>query len=124
MPQSDFVISIGGEAGEGVQSTGDLVVQIAARAGFTVLTNRVPPAEIKGGLYEYQIRLSNGPLYSQGDELDIATRSPFLFPKPATLQFAFHLRQQVRNRQFLKVLRIEPLQFRAVENRVCAANAL
>ena len=64
MPQSDFVIRIGGEAGEGVQSTGDLVVQIAARAGFTVLTNRVPPAEIKGGLYEYQIRLSNGPLYS------------------------------------------------------------
>ena len=54
-----------------MQSTGDLVVQIAARAGFTVLTNRVPPAEIKGGLYEYQIRLSNGPLYSQGDELDI-----------------------------------------------------
>lgn len=68
---NDFVIRIGGEAGEGVQSTGDLAVQIAARAGFHVLTHKVPPAEIKGGLYEYQIRLSNAPLYSQGDELDI-----------------------------------------------------
>lgn len=71
MAKTDFVIRIGGEAGEGVQSTGDLAVQVAARAGFNVLTNRVPPAEIKGGLYEYQIRLANGLLHSQGDELDI-----------------------------------------------------
>jgi 2-oxoglutarate ferredoxin oxidoreductase subunit alpha len=69
--KNDFVIRIGGEAGEGVQSTGDLAVQVAARAGYYVLTHRVPPAEIKGGLYEYQIRLANAPLYSQGDELDI-----------------------------------------------------
>lgn len=69
--KNDFVIRIGGEAGEGVQSTGDLAVQVAARAGYYVLTNRIPPAEIKGGLYEYQIRLANAPLYSQGDELDI-----------------------------------------------------
>jgi 2-oxoglutarate ferredoxin oxidoreductase subunit alpha len=69
--KNDFVIRIGGEAGEGVQSTGDLAVQVAARAGYYVLTSRVPPAEIKGGLYEYQIRLANAPLYSQGDEVDI-----------------------------------------------------
>ena len=69
--KNDFVIRIGGEAGEGVQSTGDLAVQVAARAGYYVLTNRIPPAEIKGGLYEYQIRLANEQLYSQGDELDI-----------------------------------------------------
>lgn len=71
MATNDFVIRIGGEAGEGVQSTGDLAVQIAARAGFRVLTHKVPPAEIKGGLYEYQIRLSTDLLYAQGDELDI-----------------------------------------------------
>jgi 2-oxoglutarate ferredoxin oxidoreductase subunit alpha len=69
--KNDFVIRIGGEAGEGVQSTGDLAVQVAARAGYYVLTHRVPPAEIKGGLYEYQIRLANERLYSQGDDLDI-----------------------------------------------------
>jgi len=69
--KNDFVIRIGGEAGEGVQSTGDLAVQVAARAGYFVLTNRIPPAEIKGGLYEYQIRLANEKLYSQGDNLDI-----------------------------------------------------
>ena len=69
--KNDFVIRIGGEAGEGVQSTGDLAVQVAARAGYYVLTSRVPPAEIKGGLFEYQIRLANVPLHSQGDELDI-----------------------------------------------------
>jgi 2-oxoglutarate ferredoxin oxidoreductase subunit alpha len=69
--KNDFVIRIGGEAGEGVQSTGDLAVQVAARAGYYVLTSKVPPAEIKGGLFEYQIRLANAPLYSQGDAVDI-----------------------------------------------------
>ena len=34
--KNDFVIRIGGEAGEGVQSTGDLAVQVAARAGYYV----------------------------------------------------------------------------------------
>lgn len=71
MPQRDLVIRIAGEAGEGIQSTGQLLTQAAARAGFRVLTDFSPPAEIKGGNSLYQVRLSPNELHHRGDVVDI-----------------------------------------------------
>src|SRR3954469_20787100 len=71
MAKRDLVIRVAGEAGEGVLSTGQLITQAAARAGFGVLTDSVPPAEIKGGHSFFQIRLSDERLYARGDALDI-----------------------------------------------------
>jgi len=71
MRRNDLVIRIAGESGEGVVSTGDLVTQAAARAGFRVLTFKTYPAEIKGGHVIYQLRLSDDDLTSQGDQVDI-----------------------------------------------------
>ena len=71
MPTQDLVIRIAGEAGEGVLSTGQLLAQAAARGGFQVITYFSPPAEIKGGPSFFQIRLSGGALYAEGDVLDI-----------------------------------------------------
>ncbi len=51
--------------------TGQMVTQATARAGYHVLTDSVPPAEIKGGYSFYQIRLSERRLYSRGDVVDI-----------------------------------------------------
>ncbi len=66
-----IVIRMGGESGEGVKSTGELFSQVAARAGFTVLTFQTYPAEIKGGHSVYQVRLSAEELYTEGAALDI-----------------------------------------------------
>ena len=66
----DIVIRIGGESGEGVISTGELLTLAAARAGFWVYTFRTYPAEIKGGHAVFQLRVSDKPLYSHGDSLD------------------------------------------------------
>ena len=71
MPQRDLVIRIAGEAGDGLQSTGQLLTQAAARGGFRVLTDFVPPAEIKGGNMFYQVRLSQDELQHRGDAVDI-----------------------------------------------------
>ncbi len=71
MGRNDLVIRIAGESGEGVVSVGDLVTQAAARAGFYVLTFKTYPAEIKGGHVLYQLRLSDSPLTSHGDRVDI-----------------------------------------------------
>ena len=71
MAKHDLVIRIAGESGEGVISTGELVTLAAARAGFFVFTYRTYPAEIKGGHAVYQLRLSDRPIHSQGDDLDI-----------------------------------------------------
>jgi 2-oxoglutarate ferredoxin oxidoreductase subunit alpha len=71
MRRNDLVIRMAGESGEGVVSTGDLVTQAAARAGFRVLTFKTYPAEIKGGHVIYQLRLSDEELTSHGDRVDI-----------------------------------------------------
>ena len=69
--RSDLVIRIAGESGEGVVSTGDLVTQAAARAGYRVLTFKTFPAEIKGGHVIFQLRLSRDQQTSPGDLIDI-----------------------------------------------------
>src|SRR5919204_5781153 len=67
----DLVIRVAGEAGEGVQSTGILLAQATARAGFHVITFWTVPAEIKGGHALFQVRVGDHPLYAQGDQIDI-----------------------------------------------------
>jgi len=69
--REDLVIRIAGEAGEGVLITGQMVTQATARAGYHVLTDSVPPAEIKGGYSFFQIRLAQSRLRSRGDVLDV-----------------------------------------------------
>ncbi|MCL4371348.1 MAG: 2-oxoacid:acceptor oxidoreductase subunit alpha [Chloroflexi bacterium] len=65
------MVRIAGESGEGVISTGELVAQAAARAGYELLTFKTYPAEIKGGHTLIQLRLSDRRLYTQGDQLDV-----------------------------------------------------
>ncbi len=67
----DLVIRIGGEGGEGVISTGDMLAQASARAGLEVLTFRTFPAEIKGGYAMYQLRVSPEKVLSQGDTFHV-----------------------------------------------------
>src|ERR671930_1525240 len=69
--REDLVIRIAGEAGEGVLITGQMVTQATARAGYYVLNDSVPPAEIKGGYSFYQIRLGAKRLRSRGDTVDV-----------------------------------------------------
>jgi 2-oxoglutarate ferredoxin oxidoreductase subunit alpha len=69
--REDLVIRIAGEAGEGVLITGQMVTQATARAGYHVLTDSVPPAEIKGGYSFYQIRLGEQRLRARGDLVDV-----------------------------------------------------
>ena len=71
MPKSDIIIRIGGEGGEGVISAGDMFTIGAARTGFHVFTFRTYPAEIKGGHAWYQIRVSDKPVRSIGDGIDV-----------------------------------------------------
>jgi 2-oxoglutarate ferredoxin oxidoreductase subunit alpha len=69
--RDDLVIRVAGEAGEGVLSTGQLITLAAARAGYGVLTDSVPPAEIKGGHSLFQIRIAPKQIHSRGDVVDI-----------------------------------------------------
>jgi 2-oxoglutarate ferredoxin oxidoreductase subunit alpha len=71
MGKHDLIIRVGGEGGEGVISTGDMLTQACARAGLDVFTFKTFPAEIKGGYAMYQMRASARPLFNQGDTFDV-----------------------------------------------------
>jgi 2-oxoglutarate/2-oxoacid ferredoxin oxidoreductase subunit alpha len=66
----DFVLRIGGEAGEGVISCGELFAQAAARTEFHVFTYISYPAEIRGGFSMVQVRIRDWTIYSMGNEID------------------------------------------------------
>lgn len=68
---TDYVFRIGGEGGEGVISTGEMLTLTLARCGFEIYTFRTYPAEIKGGHASYQVRASGHLLLSQGAAVDV-----------------------------------------------------
>lgn len=67
----DVTLRIGGESGEGIVTTGEVLARIAAYAGLEVYTLRTIPAEIKGGHVMFQMRVGSEPVHSEGDALDI-----------------------------------------------------
>jgi 2-oxoglutarate ferredoxin oxidoreductase subunit alpha len=67
----DYVFRIGGEGGEGVISTGELLTLTLARTGFEIYTFRTYPAEIKGGHANFQVRAAGQLLLSQGSQADV-----------------------------------------------------
>lgn len=72
MPQVDLTVRVGGDsAAGGIVTTGEIVARIAAFSGLEIYTTRTIPAEIKGGHVMFQLRTSEEPVYSQGDEVDV-----------------------------------------------------
>jgi len=66
MSAPHVLIRIGGEGGEGIISTGDLLSRAASRQGLCIMTYRTYPAEIKGGLAQFQMKLASDPIRSIG----------------------------------------------------------
>jgi 2-oxoglutarate ferredoxin oxidoreductase subunit alpha len=69
--QTDVVLRLVGESGEGAVSIGDLTVKMLTEMGLEIYTYQTFPAEIKGGTVMYQIRAKSGPIQSEGDSVDI-----------------------------------------------------
>ena len=67
----NVVVRVGGEAGEGTITLGELFTRIAARAGLEVYTYRTYPSSIKGGQVLYQTRLGVERVLSEGDDADL-----------------------------------------------------
>ncbi|MBI2211402.1 MAG: 2-oxoacid:acceptor oxidoreductase subunit alpha [Deltaproteobacteria bacterium] len=68
--QSDLVLRVAGESGEGVITIGETLCKIAAREGIHIVTFRTFPAEIKGGSCMIQVRLSERRIPYHGEGVD------------------------------------------------------
>ncbi len=71
MASVDFAVGIGGENGQGIASTGDILARIFARRGLNVNAYNAYQSIIRGGHTFLTIRASEGPVRSMGDKHDV-----------------------------------------------------
>jgi 2-oxoglutarate ferredoxin oxidoreductase subunit alpha len=71
MPVVDFAVGIGGENGQGIASTGDILARIFARRGLNVNAYNAYQSIIRGGHTFLTVRASDGPVRSMGDKHDV-----------------------------------------------------
>lgn len=67
----DYSIEIGGEAGQGIQTIGDILAHIFATSGFHIFSHQDYESRIRGGHNFYQIRLSDQPITSSRSQIHI-----------------------------------------------------
>ncbi|NLJ37224.1 MAG: 2-oxoacid:acceptor oxidoreductase subunit alpha, partial [Candidatus Atribacteria bacterium] len=67
----DITISIGGEAGQGVQTIGEVLSRILIRNGYYVFSVQDYHSRIRGGHNSVQIRFSDQPIQAIGTDLDL-----------------------------------------------------
>lgn len=67
----DYTIKIGGEAGQGVQTIGDTLARVFARAGHHVFIHQDYESRIRGGHNFFQIRVSDQPVGCSRERIDI-----------------------------------------------------
>src|SRR5437773_2222370 len=71
MDKIDFAVGIGGENGQGIASTGNILALIFARRGLHVNAYNAYQSIIRGGHTFLMIRTSDEPVLSMGDKLDL-----------------------------------------------------
>ncbi|TFG27763.1 2-oxoacid:acceptor oxidoreductase subunit alpha [Candidatus Thorarchaeota archaeon] len=67
----DITFNIGGAAGQGIDTIGDLLTQVFVQAGFYTFTTKDFESRIRGGYNFTQIRVSDIPIYASVDQIDV-----------------------------------------------------
>lgn len=67
----DIHLLIGGEAGQGLVTIGQLLAKTLVRAGYEVFVSQSYHSRIRGGHNTFAIRLGGGPFFAPRDSIDI-----------------------------------------------------
>ncbi len=67
----DFALAIGGEAGQGIATPGDVLARIFVRRGLHLNTYNAYQSIIRGGHIFLTMRVSDKEIYNHGDKLDL-----------------------------------------------------
>lgn len=71
MPVKDIVFGIVGRGGDGVISSGDMLVESASSEGLHCYMVTSYGPQIRGGESSCRVRLSDGPIFTEGDYIDV-----------------------------------------------------
>lgn len=67
----DFAFAIGGAAGQGIATPGNILSRIFVRRGLSLYAYNAYQSIIRGGHIFLTVRVKNGPVASHGDKLDL-----------------------------------------------------
>ena len=67
----DFSLAIGGEAGQGIATPGDILARIFVRRGLHLNTYNAYQSIIRGGHIFLTVRVCDAEIHSHGDKLDL-----------------------------------------------------
>ncbi|MGD9395068.1 MAG: 2-oxoacid:acceptor oxidoreductase subunit alpha [Candidatus Thorarchaeota archaeon] len=67
----DITFNIGGEAGQGIDTIGDLLTEVFVQAGFYTFTIKDFESRIRGGYNFTQVRVSDQPIHAPVDYIDV-----------------------------------------------------
>jgi len=67
----EFNIALSGEAGQGLQTAGNLIAKSLFKAGYYIFTDKSYHSRIRGGEYIYRIRVSDNPINCIKEEPDL-----------------------------------------------------
>lgn len=71
MQMRDFVVRFAGEGGQGVVTSAEGLAQVSTQVGYHALTYSTFPSQIMGGPTWTQARISDSPILSAGDDVDV-----------------------------------------------------
>ncbi len=69
--QFDFSLAIGGAAGQGIATPGNILARMFTRRGLSVNAYNAYQSIVRGGHIFLTIRISNKPIYTHGDSLNM-----------------------------------------------------
>jgi len=67
----DMTVKIGGEAGQGIQTVGDLLALACQKAGLFIMAINDFESRIRGGHSFFQIRISDRPVYTPNHKINL-----------------------------------------------------
>ena len=67
----DLTVKIGGEAGQGIQTVGDLLCRVCRQAGYFFLAINDHESRVRGGHNFLQLRISDSPVLAPASEVDL-----------------------------------------------------
>ncbi len=70
MKRNDLSVMVGGQAGDGSYTTGELLAKVLKSCGLWVVTLRDFPSRIRGGHTNYTVRAKGEPIYGRADDID------------------------------------------------------
>ena len=70
MAEPEFTWMVGGQSGEGIDTTGELFALCLCRLGYRIFAYRHFPSRIRGGHTHYMLRIAGWPVRAPAEEID------------------------------------------------------